>query len=354
MLFNYKNGIDKKLYLDHLTDQENMDHLYDEIEKGDPTPNKKYVPWLAREYARGNIRSVEDILSELYPLLEKHHNQARSPRFPAELRDISKLTARAFSQGMEELEDNPEELVDRGEYRDVVETNEVRVVQPLDEKAACYYGQGTRWCTAATRGTNFFERYNKRGPLYIFLPKKPQYTGEKYQIHFDDPPQFMDQEDQPIPPEKLVARFPTLKFNFFAEHSDELEKLLVFMPKDTMLSLAQDIITLAYDIVSMEYPDSETVGDAWRYLKYAYYDEAYQWYMEFITKMRNVYNIEPTGFNMTTMVKRRVDYMSLNLDGFFSDVKDEEILYHLTEAIENDIEIKYDQDESQWSVGLNR
>jgi hypothetical protein len=251
---------------------------------------------------------------------------------------------------MQEIADKPQELDDRGEDRVVAKTDEVRVIQPLDEKAACYYGQGTRWCTAATQGMNFFERYNRRGPLYIFLPANPEYTGEKYQIHFDDPPQFMDQEDRPVPPENLFKRFPSLKDTFFADHRAELEKLLIFMPKEILLGLAQDIITFAYDVMSM--PDNETVSKSWQYLKYAYNDEAYSWYMKFIQTMRNVYRTESTGFNMTTMVKRRLDNMFGYFDGFFSE--NEDLFNSLTEVIENDIEIKYDQDESQWSVGHNR
>ena len=50
--------------------------------------------------------------------------------------------------------------------------------------AACYYGQGTRWCTAATRGKNYFSEYHNESPLLIILPKEPQYPGEKYQLHF--------------------------------------------------------------------------------------------------------------------------------------------------------------------------
>ena len=38
--------------------------------------------------------------------------------------------------------------------------------------AACYLGQGTQWCTAATRSTNYFDEYDAKGPLLIFHMKK--------------------------------------------------------------------------------------------------------------------------------------------------------------------------------------
>jgi ankyrin repeat protein len=85
----------------------------------------------------------------------------------------------------------------------------IRVIQPTTEAAACHYGRGTRWCTAATEGINMFGRYNKQGPLYIIIPKKPHYEGEKYQIHFETD-QYMDKEDKKIAPEKLIELYPEL------------------------------------------------------------------------------------------------------------------------------------------------
>ena len=213
MLVRFRNGWDRRLADLEASDEETLDRIYDYIEQGDPTKNKKYVPWLAREYAKGNFRSVEDILSTLYPYLELHARRSRSPNFPENLRDITKLTAQEFYHGMEEYGVPQEEQVDRGEYKVIIDNSEVRVIQPIDKTAACYYGQGTRWCTAATQSHNFFDSYNKRGPLYILIPKDPNYNGEKYQIHFASS-QWMNQNDDPVDLQDLMDRFPSLKDTF--------------------------------------------------------------------------------------------------------------------------------------------
>ena len=68
---------------------------------------------------------------------------------------------------------------------------------PTNKGAACELGKGTEWCTAAP-GLNFYEQYHTdKDPLIIFIPKKPSYEGEKYQIHFKTD-QFMDEEDKEI------------------------------------------------------------------------------------------------------------------------------------------------------------
>ena len=46
------------------------------------------------------------------------------------------------------------------------------------EEAACYYGRGTRWCTAATTsGHNYAKEYLDEGPLFIFIDR----AGDKFQ-----------------------------------------------------------------------------------------------------------------------------------------------------------------------------
>jgi len=43
----------------------------------------------------------------------------------------------------------------------------------LDQEAACYLGQGTQWCTAATYSDNYFDHYNEVGGLIIINLKEP-------------------------------------------------------------------------------------------------------------------------------------------------------------------------------------
>jgi len=59
--------------------------------------------------------------------------------------------------------------------------------------AACELGSGTSWCTATGNTKNWFDRYAKDGPLYIFIGP----DGEKYQFHYESS-QFMDKNDRSI------------------------------------------------------------------------------------------------------------------------------------------------------------
>ena len=68
------------------------------------------------------------------------------------------------------------------------------LLTPKTEEAAKYYGKNTRWCTAA-ENNNYFDQYNKDGPLYILINKKV--PDEKYQFHFQTE-QYMDSRDSAI------------------------------------------------------------------------------------------------------------------------------------------------------------
>jgi hypothetical protein len=160
--------------------------------------------------------------------------------FPAELKDIMRLTAEEFESGVSAYQPPESEKKNRGRSREVYEDDNVRVVVPEDEAAACYYGQGTRWCTAATRGPNMFDMYNRNGPMYILLPKDPGHEGEKYQLHFATN-QFMDENDHPVNiVDLLERRFPEL-LNLFIELEPKIQNLIVFAPETLVMKISEFI-----------------------------------------------------------------------------------------------------------------
>ena len=149
-----------------------------------PQKNKKYTQWLARLYAAQSTK-MEDVVSTVREYLVKFDTLLRRKKLPPGYTDINRYTSFGNFMDVMDLYDMPEdEIVDKGNATEVYEDADVRVVVPEDQTAACYYGQGTRWCTASTRGTNYYNHYARQGPLYILLPKKAIHEGEKYQLHF--------------------------------------------------------------------------------------------------------------------------------------------------------------------------
>jgi hypothetical protein len=152
--------------------------------------------------------------------------------------------------------------VDKGEAETVFENAAVRIIVPKNEAASCYYGQGTRWCTAG-RDNNMYDRYASDGDLYILLPKQPDYEGEKYQLHFSSN-QFMDEGDNYVDSVKdlITKRFGNL-LPFFMEREPSLKDWLVFTPDEVLEPLLAKIKTAVNDHVSEIVNDWEVQDDYW-------------------------------------------------------------------------------------------
>ena len=252
------------------TQQEVIDSIMQSLELADPTPNKQYVQWLAKVYANERV-PLEDITSVGKDWLERYQafKQARllTGDF-AKAANIMNLTFSALAdlahnnELLGALQSREEQTADRGDAEQVFENDQVRIIVPKDETAACYYGQGTRWCTAA-RNNNMFDRYASSGKLYILLPKKPQYEGEKYQLHFNSG-QFMDEGDNQVddPIELLTNRFGNL-VDFFRTVEPEINDWLVFADDATLEPLIAKIKTAVMDRAWETISEWEVQDDYW-------------------------------------------------------------------------------------------
>lgn len=225
------------------------------FEDADPTYNTVnasggiYVPWIAREFSKGNIRRLEDLDSRVRPLLVDYHKFKNRRDFwepMPEIKDIMRTNFDHLEEYVGRYEPQIEQK-DRGTAVVLYDDKDVRIIQPQDQTAACYYGQGTRWCTASTKGTNYFDHYNRDGPLYILLPKNPQHSGEKYQLHFPSS-SYMDENDDPVNLiDILKKRFPGA-LEFFKKSIPTLEEMVMFAPDSTLEEVFHTVANYALDI----------------------------------------------------------------------------------------------------------
>lgn len=195
---------------------------FDTFINADPSDNKIYLEWIVDSFIFGGILRLEDISARVRPALEdyiylKQSNQLKQGENPWENeKDISKFCGlvgckkKNFEKpGLEKLLNKYEKVLEHRQIKiaqseqikkdtDVVfENASFTILSPKTQEASCYYGQGTKWCTAATRGENMFDEYAQSGDIYIMIPKRPQHVGEKYQFHFEDE-QFMDESDEKV------------------------------------------------------------------------------------------------------------------------------------------------------------
>jgi hypothetical protein len=172
--------------LQNIDPNEIIEFGIDRFQEADPTPNKQFVAWLVRLYAKDPTFKFEDVLSQVHPYLEKFYKLNMRKKIPSPRNDVNRYASFADFMGVMDEYPDPDqvELKDKGRAFTIYEDDNWRVIVPQDEAASCYYGQGTRWCTAATKANNMFDFYNSIAPILIAQPKNPNYPGERYQLHF--------------------------------------------------------------------------------------------------------------------------------------------------------------------------
>lgn len=225
----YKGLVDKD-------NQENDLSIYNQIVRIDPTFIEntenlgQYTKWLFRKdnlaWILKNIktRRGEDLykITESLTLFER---AKRTNNLPMDKKDIGKfnidtlfnLTFELQNQNLQSKSEREREVKQGAEK--VFENNEWLIVVPETEEAACYYGKGTQWCTAAMYH-NRFDYYNRQGNLYVIINK--QDPSEKFQFHFESS-QFMDVMDRPIDVSDFFNENEEIYDFFKEEKGDDLD-----------------------------------------------------------------------------------------------------------------------------------
>ena len=73
------------------------------------------------------------------------------------------------------------QVSDREDAKKIYETNRYVVVVPETQEASCYYGSGTKWCTAQS-DRDYFKNYKENGELYYIIDKTKPTSDPFYKI----------------------------------------------------------------------------------------------------------------------------------------------------------------------------
>jgi hypothetical protein len=220
----YGNQLKPRIETDHSAPK----NLYQIIQKfinADPTANKKYVQWVIRTYLKSGIRYTEDLGRTNTALILFDKNKIK---LHIEQRDINKIKSlpdlETLVEPFEETKSGKEikkeiSATIKTQTKLIYDGAEGKISVPLTQEASMFWGQGTKWCTAAAK-SNMFNYYNKDGNLYIILMN----NGEKYQFHLQSG-QLMDVRDDEVDFEEFNKKYPWVFQNI--KFTEEEQKLAV-------------------------------------------------------------------------------------------------------------------------------
>lgn len=198
--------------------------IFNNILTADPTfqgdKMGKYGKWLLALYIKGNLNLNDLNKAKEFLSVFNHFQKRIQPndimRYPSLQHLFQKI--KPFIENPDQATSKSDEIrrIKQGAKK-VYEDSEWIVIVPKTKEASCYYGKGTKWCTAAEDGNNDFDHYNEQGNLYININKR---TGEKFQFHFETS-SFMDDGDYPIeqPVAETIGMTPGL-IEFYKNEDD--------------------------------------------------------------------------------------------------------------------------------------
>lgn len=185
---------------------------------------KRYVPFLVKHYANSGKNFsffVSEEMREYLQDFDKLKNKKLLGGYSADImsyKNIDDVIAVIQEQRHLLAKREEDESTKRGKASYEYENNEVRIIIPEDQKAACYYGRGTIWCTSGLVH-NEFKKYDEVGTLFILIPKNPQYENEKYQVFFGGgniDPEFKNESEKEVDALWLLSeRFGNLISEYF-------------------------------------------------------------------------------------------------------------------------------------------
>ncbi len=186
------------------------DPLWRQLLSLDPSPRKRYLNWVCQQVAAGQLKredfyKVPEALAELSrvaPILRREGVSRDINQYPTLPALNAALMPYVDSRTQAELDTNERADIDaetKFHFRDPA----LMVVEPLSERSACFWGRGTRWCTAASNTNNPFQDYAKEGHRFLIFMLA---DGSKFQGCTNG--EFADAADSPIGLESVDLPFP--------------------------------------------------------------------------------------------------------------------------------------------------
>jgi len=172
----------------------------------------KFLTFLGRVLPNTVTQGIVD--DTVKPILKKF--VAIGPNL--QIKDINQYkTFAELNDAINQYENRIRREVQTIEGADLVyEDEKFTVVAPLTTKASCYYGAGTKWCTASSADNTHFNNYMNEGKLFYFIDKTKPTSDRFYKVallkKFEGDESYFDAPDQKFTSGWIIG-------------TDELEKI---------------------------------------------------------------------------------------------------------------------------------
>jgi len=194
----------------------------------------KFLNWVGKTFDSINFNSnFQDLVLKLREFEKISSNLPKT-----DINSYKNLTE--LYQALNDYANRPRRDTKKVEGGNVVyEDDRFFIVNPLTHQSSCYYGKGTKWCTAADSDYQF-NNYNQDGKLFYILDKTLPTDNPLYKVallkKFDGDMTFYDAKDETIKGGKWIA--PGEKFDTIVAAIDKYldseysEQLKIYRDKE--------------------------------------------------------------------------------------------------------------------------
>ena len=148
----------------------------------DINPNHKYLEWITGRWEPGErvVGGIEHNLKEILLAVSKFDNQSHR----LEIKDLNQYNSlNHLFDALKKVGETARRTVDiTGDVEKIYEDNRFVVVSPKTHTASCYYGSGTKWCTATKDSKTHFSNYKGDGELYYIIDKTLPTSDPYYKV----------------------------------------------------------------------------------------------------------------------------------------------------------------------------
>jgi hypothetical protein len=182
-----------------------IDQFVEKLGEVDPSLNGMYMPWMAKLVAANPTDNrIEDLdrVGEDLAAFEQHkrrivNKDINSYKSFNDLYDVIAPLLVPVAKTPDDIAKDKERAKLEKMKADIITVYNgpegwIRI--PTTEETASFLGQGTRWCTAATRGNNMFGHYNKTDNLFVIYDKE---SKKRHQLHINSG-QFAQEDDRNV------------------------------------------------------------------------------------------------------------------------------------------------------------
>jgi hypothetical protein len=158
----------------------------------------KYLIWLGKILKKTtNDNTFQEELSLAENLLTKFNSIGGN----LPITDITKYTTLSdLSDAINTYENRVRRTIKKVDGADIIyEDDEYTIVHPKTYEASCFYGKGSKWCTASEDTTSHWLGKNKESKLFYFLSKKLPTSDRFYKVallqYYEGKREFWDAPD---------------------------------------------------------------------------------------------------------------------------------------------------------------